>query len=217
MSEQTDRQRGRSPMDELPLTGEPLALELVNTTYIRGGVRGHLVDALTTPEDLRNWLVSHREALPAEAVERIGAAAPAGPDHLEGFLELRGALRSLASALTADRPPDPADLAVVNRTAERGARWRELRPAGRGTGGGALRVVDRCPEPDPFLVALGATAGAAVELLGGPDAGKLRACEAPGCILYFVRSHARRAWCTVGCGNRVRVSRHSRRSRGSDG
>ncbi|MFI2782496.1 CGNR zinc finger domain-containing protein [Streptomyces sp. ALB3] len=217
MSEQTDRRRGRSPIDELPLTGEPLALDLVNTTYIRGGMRGHLVDALSTPGDLRDWLVTHRDALPAEAVAGIGGPAPAGRDHLEVFLELRRALRSLASALTAGRPPDPADLAVLNGAAGRAARWRELRPAEGEPEGGALRVVERCREPDPFLVALGATAGAAVELFGGPDAGKLRACEAPGCILYFVRSHARRAWCTVGCGNRVRVSRHSRRSRGSDG
>ncbi|MEU1123998.1 CGNR zinc finger domain-containing protein [Streptomyces sp. NPDC005899] len=217
MSEQTDRRRGRSPIDELPLTGEPLALDLVNTTYIRGGVRGHLVDALSTPGDLREWLVSHRDVLPARATAEIGAFDRPGRDHLEAFLALRRALRSLASALTAGRPPDPADLAVVNEVAGRAARWRELRAAEGGPEGGVLCVVDRCPEPDPFLVALGATAGAAVELFGGPDAGRLRACEAPGCILYFVRRHARRAWCTVGCGNRVRVSRHSRRSRASDG
>src|SRR6267154_2201100 len=37
---------------------------------------------------------------------------------------------------------------------------------------------------------------------------KLRACHAPGCILYFVKSHPRREWCSVACGNRARAARH---------
>ncbi|MFE3515984.1 CGNR zinc finger domain-containing protein [Streptomyces sp. NPDC059166] len=217
MSDNTDRQRGRSPIDELPLTGESLALDLVNTTYIRGGVRGHLVDALTTPEDLRNWLVSHQEVLPAGPMGRLETSVRAGRGHLERFLELRGSLRSLASALTEGEAMRPSDLAVVNDAAGLAVRWRELRvDGGAGEGSGRLLAADHWPEPDAVLVLLGATACAAVELFGGPDAAKLRACEAPGCILYFVRRHARRAWCTTGCGNRVRVSRHSRRSREAD-
>ncbi|MER6023978.1 CGNR zinc finger domain-containing protein [Streptomyces anulatus] len=69
---------------------------------------------------------------------------------------------------------------------------------------------------DPLRLALGAISAAAVELFAGEGAERLRACPAPGCILYFVRTHARREWCTVGCGNRVRVARHSRRAREGD-
>ncbi|MFJ9951114.1 CGNR zinc finger domain-containing protein [Kitasatospora sp. NPDC091207] len=39
----------------------------------------------------------------------------------------------------------------------------------------------------------------------------MRACPAPGCILFFLQQHARRAWCSTACGTRVRVARHSRR------
>jgi predicted RNA-binding Zn ribbon-like protein len=47
-----------------------------------------------------------------------------------------------------------------------------------------------------------------IALLGGPEADKLRACNAPGCVLYFVKTHPRREWCSVTCGNRVRAARH---------
>jgi predicted RNA-binding Zn ribbon-like protein len=47
-----------------------------------------------------------------------------------------------------------------------------------------------------------------IALLGGADAAKLRACYAPGCVLYFVKTHPRREWCSVTCGNRARAARH---------
>nr|WP_137969774.1 CGNR zinc finger domain-containing protein [Streptomyces antimycoticus] len=33
----------------------------------------------------------------------------------------------------------------------------------------------------------------------------------PNCLLFFVKHHARREWCSPACGNRVRVARHYRR------
>jgi predicted RNA-binding Zn ribbon-like protein len=62
-------------------------------------------------------------------------------------------------------------------------------------------------------VALGAVAQDAIELLTGPEATTLRACHAPGCVLYFVKTHPRREWCSEACGNRVRAARHYRRVR----
>ncbi|WP_317183827.1 CGNR zinc finger domain-containing protein [Intrasporangium sp.] len=41
----------------------------------------------------------------------------------------------------------------------------------------------------------------------------MRACYGPGCVLYFVREHTRREWCSAGCGNRARVARHYHRTR----
>jgi hypothetical protein len=37
--------------------------------------------------------------------------------------------------------------------------------------------------------ALAGVAAEAVDLFGGTDADKLRACQAPGCVLYFVKTH----------------------------
>ncbi|MGI5404288.1 CGNR zinc finger domain-containing protein [Streptomyces sp. CA-135486] len=207
MDDSTNQERGRPAVEQSPLTGEPLPLELVNTTYIKGGVRGHLMDALTGPEDLDRWLAAHREQFSpavARALDRSGRAEEA---HVEAFLELRHTLRELAAARTSGRAPEPALTVVVNAAARLAAQWQELAP------GPSFDAVPRWFESDPRRVALGEVAAAAVSLFSGEQAGRIRACAAPGCILYFVKSHARREWCTVGCGNRVRVARHSRRTR----
>ncbi|HEY0937513.1 MAG TPA: CGNR zinc finger domain-containing protein, partial [Trebonia sp.] len=66
----------------------------------------------------------------------------------------------------------------------------------------------------PVTAGLAQVAALAVELLGGPGAGELRACYAPGCVLYFVKTHPRREWCSVACGNRTRAARHYQKVRG---
>jgi len=63
----------------------------------------------------------------------------------------------------------------------------------------------------PAVLAELAMEGAA--LVADPDR-PLRACRAPGCVLYFVKDHPRREWCGVTCGNRVRAARHYARVRG---
>ncbi|MFF0739355.1 CGNR zinc finger domain-containing protein [Streptomyces sp. NPDC004111] len=201
-----------SEVDRLPLRGEPLPLELVNTTFIRGGVRGRVVDALGGAGDLDRWLALHRDAFSEGLGGFLDDPVPAGEAHLARFLELRHALRGLAGAATATRPrpPETSDVQVVNAAARLASRWEELLP------GSGFTAVPRWPEPDPLLVALGEVAARGVGLFSGPDAGKVRACPAPGCVLYFLKNPARREWCTTACGNRARVARHSRRARGGD-
>jgi predicted RNA-binding Zn ribbon-like protein len=65
----------------------------------------------------------------------------------------------------------------------------------------------------PGEVALSAVAEAAVRLFGGSDRPAIRACPGPACVLYFVRDHPRREWCSAACGNRARVARHYQRHR----
>ncbi len=198
--------RARPAREELPLAGEPLALELVNTTFVRGGSRGILLDALRTPDDLGHWLAAHGLPLPAGPA---GAGATAA--HLERFLELRQALRDLAAAHTGGETPAAGQVGLVNAAARLARSWTELEA------GAPLRAVTRRVEPDPYLAALGEVAAAGIGLFTGEAAGRIRACPAPGCILYFVRSHGRREWCTVTCGNRVRVARHGRRQKDGQG
>lgn len=203
-----EREERGEPWVGVLLAGEPLPLDLVNTTYIKGGVRGRLVDALAAgPRDLDGWLAAQRHRFAPDIAAALADAPPAGPAPYQEFLALRRALRSLAGARTSGGSPDPGAVAVVNTYARTAADWPELAP------GPEFRAVVRRPVEDPSRLALGAVAAAAVELFAGDGAERLRACPAPGCILYFVRTHARRAWCTAGCGNRVRVARHSRRAR----
>ncbi|MFF1870384.1 ABATE domain-containing protein [Streptomyces sp. CB03911] len=200
--------QARAAADGMPLTGEPLALELVNTTFVRGGVRGVLVDALRTPEDLGGWLAA-RTALFSEPLRAELSAPAATGAHVARFRELRQALRDLAAAQVEGARPADAPVALLNASARLAVSWPEFEP----TAGGPARAVTRWSEPDPLLAALGEVAAAGVGLLAGEAAEQVRACPAPGCILYFVKSHGRREWCTVGCGNRVRVARHSKRAK----
>ncbi|MFI7230667.1 CGNR zinc finger domain-containing protein [Nonomuraea angiospora] len=39
----------------------------------------------------------------------------------------------------------------------------------------------------------------------------MRACNAPRCVRYFVKSHGRQEWCKPSCGNRARAARHYQR------
>jgi len=65
----------------------------------------------------------------------------------------------------------------------------------------------------PVTAGLAHVAEDAIGLLGDDEAAKLRACPAPTCVLYFVKTHPRREWCSVACGNRVRAARHYQRVR----
>jgi predicted RNA-binding Zn ribbon-like protein len=67
----------------------------------------------------------------------------------------------------------------------------------------------------PSMLAVARLAAQAVNLLARPST--LGACEAPGCVRYFVRDHPRRGWCSAACGNRARVARHYRRHHSSAG
>jgi predicted RNA-binding Zn ribbon-like protein len=131
---------------------------------------------------------------------------------------LRDAVRLLAAQVTADERPGAAATAAdveaaleqVNATAAELPRPRLALRDGRlerGLAGG----------PSPVTTGLARIAEQAVALLGGKEAGRLRACYAPGCVLYFVKAHPRREWCSVGCGNRVRAARHYRRTRDRPG
>jgi predicted RNA-binding Zn ribbon-like protein len=35
----------------------------------------------------------------------------------------------------------------------------------------------------------------------------------PNCVLFFIKDHPRREWCSPGCGNRARVAHHYDRHR----
>ncbi|WP_454131404.1 CGNR zinc finger domain-containing protein [Kitasatospora aureofaciens] len=54
---------------------------------------------------------------------------------------------------------------------------------------------------------------AATDSLSGPQREQLRACTAPRCVRYSVKSHGRQGYCKPSCGDRARVARHCRRQR----
>ncbi len=189
------------------LPREPVPVRLMNTIWAdRHGVH----DALATRADLSAWL----EAVAPGADGRPWRATRADLDRARA---LRDALRTLAGVVCGDRRPraparsDPAAAVAAVNTAAANASppalaWSEdhLERAAS-----ARRLVP--------VAALADVAAEAIELLTGDGPAPLLACNAPGCVLYFVRDHPRREWCSIGCGNRVRAARHYRRHRGDAG
>jgi predicted RNA-binding Zn ribbon-like protein len=178
------------------MLGEPLPLELANTRFAH---RGHEHEGLREPADLAAWLRQVGERLPVVPRDRDLDAI--GPEELAAARALRDALRTVFTAVTAGTAPDAGAVDIVNRTARAGPRWREL-ATDRGR-----TAVTRTAAP-PVTAALSAIADEAVGLLTGPDAAVLRACAAPGCMLFYRKDHPRRAWCSPRCSNRVRAARH---------
>jgi predicted RNA-binding Zn ribbon-like protein len=188
----------------LVLPDEPAPVRLMNTIWAdRHGVH----DALTTPDDLRAWLSAVYPDAEMLHPSRIR------PGDVRRFRALRDAVRDLAALITSDTRPrsesagvgisravaavnDAAALAVLSpRLVHRDGELRRITagPAG---------AVD---------LALSSIAQEAIDLLAGAGGGGLRACHAPGCVLYFVKDHPRREWCSTACGNRVRAARHYER------
>lgn len=183
------------------MLGEPPAIELGNTTF---AVRGRLRDGLRTVEHLAAWLRDMRPRL----------AVSLSDDDLQDVTEadlgvareLRDTVRALADAAVNGRQPAPEVVDTLNRHARRTPRWPELSIA---------------PEPHvvvrsagrPAAAALTALAEDAVSVFGGPLGSELRACQGPGCVLYFLPGTPRREWCSAGCGNRARAARHYARVR----
>lgn len=211
-----------------PLLGEPLPVELMNTVWAdRDGLHDELRDAAS----LAAWLQAVAGRLAAGATGGRPGAAGGGPElavalpggrpgrELAGqFRELRDGLRGLAAAVTGDpraraagtgTPDVAAAVLAVNAACARAPLWSRLTWASPpGAPARTLRSAGTGPE-----AALSWIAEAAVLLFTGPDAGQLRACPGPGCVLYFVRAHPRREWCSAVCGNRARVARHYQRHR----
>jgi len=184
------------------LPDEPLPVRLMSTIWADTDGRH---DDLRTAADVDAWL---------DAVGLDRAGAPANDGELATARALRDAVRTLAAYVTADDRPGAAAAAeqvgaaldLVNATAA------EL-PASRLALRDGRLEVGAPSGASPVTTALAGVAEQAVALLGGQDAARLRACYAPGCVLYFVKTHPRRAWCSVACGNRVRAARHYQRAR----
>jgi predicted RNA-binding Zn ribbon-like protein len=185
-------------MVRYPRRGLPLPLELVNTAFAQAGQPR---DALSTPAALDAWLRLNDLPLP----DARDATA------LARFRALRTALRALFGAVASQTDP-PADtielLNALSLAAPRVAQlaWRD---------GAARLSMDDLPGTDATTGALAEVARAAMLLLTGPDGARLRACQAPGCVLFFLAAGRRRDWCSPACGNRARVARHYRRHRAS--
>ena len=156
-------------------------------------------DDLAEPADLDAWL-------DAVGIDREGATATR--DEFTSARALRDSVRRLAAHVTGDRRPAAVSATSSVEDAARivNASARD-RPIPRLRLKNGLLELAAAPAVSPVVAGLAEVACETQTLLS--DSGTLlRACYAPGCVLYFVKTHPRREWCSVACGNRARAARH---------
>jgi predicted RNA-binding Zn ribbon-like protein len=182
--------------------------------------RNGIHDALATPAEALGWMMAIGPSPVPHAADldrwlheasagELGEAAPA-------LRALRDALRRLAAEQTADprtraasaiEDIEPA-IEVVNDAAAAAPHWSQLEWS---TDAGHSRISgSRAAVPSAVMAGI---AEQAIDLFTGDARQNLRACLAPRCVLYFVRNHPRREWCSTACGNRARMARHYQRHR----
>lgn len=183
---------------DLPVRGQGLALDLVSTEYVRGGLRGRRLDALTLPEHLTAWTAMQRWHLAPPPLD-------ATPLDLLRARELRGAIRSVLeqrfSEGNAARTRDTSARGLINSTANMARLTRWLESDNRSISTAWIPA-------EPWTVALSQIANDALRILSDTQ-DRLHRCSAPGCILFFWDETGRRRWCSQTCGTRVRVARHA--------
>ena len=152
-------------------------------------------DRLDTPSELRAWLDMWPE------IDRVDDAVLL---RLGEFRSLRDHLRT-ALIKTVEGVSIP-DMAVdeLNAASARAATWPVLR-----VNSTAQKLEIETSDASETSRILASIARSAIELLGGPDAARLRQC--PACGRFFLASRPSQVWCSGACGNRTRVARHRSR------
>lgn len=174
-------------MNDRPLLGEPLAMDLLNTRWAVAGERFDLFDA---PGGLARWLADNG----------LSARHPADAAALPPLRHVRDVLAGLV-----EDPASPAATAALNRVLAHGRVRRVL------DGGAPGSVVEF---DDPAWGPAWAAADGYLDLLRAPE--RIRRCGHPDCVLYFfdTSKNGTRRWCSMaGCGNRAKAARHQARSR----
>jgi predicted RNA-binding Zn ribbon-like protein len=173
-----------------------LALDFAGTLLHRATAPEEL---LTSPPALGEW---------AAAAGLVDSPPGVSEAEFARALAVREAVYRLALASVTGGRRSQADIDVVNAAASGAPVTAVLTQAGVQRAGTAEAVV-------------ATIARAAVTLLGGADAARIRECGDPPCTRLFVdTSRARsRRWCDMaGCGNRAKVAEfRARRSPGRAG
>ncbi|MEV6950808.1 ABATE domain-containing protein [Streptomyces sp. NPDC051183] len=174
---------------EFPLTGEHLALDLLNT-------RPAGWDLISDPAGLGAWV--------AVQAGRVTPVAEVGGAEVAAVHAVRDAAGpALEAARSGERPPAGA-LRVLNDALRAGPSHREL----TWTADGRLSVAAR-RECAPARRLAAELAEAVAELLTDPRVGEVRRCEGVECVMLFLPANPRRRWCVASlCGNRARVARY---------
>jgi predicted RNA-binding Zn ribbon-like protein len=173
------------------------ALDVANTVAISDGEPHDLLEPDGEYERWATEAAARSSLLNADGHLLLIKARPK-------LLELRTRIREvLAAAANGEQLPATA-VAALNRASRAAPGWLELDPHGtvrKRVRGGAR---DR-------LLAEYARSAMEIAAEGSPH---LRVCPAPSCGMYYRPTRRDQHWCSLQCGTRARVARHSRRRPG---
>lgn len=161
---------------------------------------GKQLDELATPESATAWVVALDLAAPEALLY----------EHCRGRLVgLRDAVRDLMTAHVAGSAPGRESVRVLNDalTSAPGAMRLRFEP-----GTGFVRSAEH-PATQVVEHVMAAIAEDAAAVITGDEASMLAVCDADSCGRFFLRTHARRQWCSTRCGDRVRAARAYARKR----
>ncbi len=199
--EPADAPRG-DEIDVPPAPGADrfVALDFANSVVALTG--GHALDLLGTPGRAEAWLTAHHLA-PVDTGMLDECAVR--------LRDLREHIRTLIAARIAELPPPQSAIRVVNDAMTRVPtasllRWDAARGLYRQPWYPTAQVLDQ---------ALAVLSAAAAELLASAEGDLLAACGATPCRRYLLRTHGRRQWCSLRCGDRVRAARAYARRTGA--
>jgi predicted RNA-binding Zn ribbon-like protein len=149
---------------------------------------------LESGQDLLRWLDAGAGLEPEDMEEVVL--------RLREFRSLRGAVSAVleASVNRTSLPVEAVDL--LNDASRRVPRTLVLDPP---------LARDEPASANATTRTLARIAWSTIELAGGPNRDRLRRCGSCGDL--FVATRSDRVWCSVACGNRVRVARHHARRR----
>ncbi len=201
-----------TPIHTRNLESERLCLDFANTSEWHAS--DHPTERLSSYSDLVSWaqrtgILTDRVAqqLSQESVRRPAEAAAV----LEQAIALREAIYRVLSAVAADRPPEEADLAILNETLSQALARLQI----TGVGGrfvwewsGDETALDRMIWPVTRSVA---------DLLTSEKLARVGQCaDDRGCGFLFLDTsrNLSRRWCDMkDCGNRAKAKRHYDRKR----
>ena len=171
--------------------GGDLALNFVATVGERWRAN---IERLRTPGDLDRWCAEAGLSRPSR---------PADGADLAQARDLREAIHRAVRSTMDGSGLEVSDRKLINEWAERADVAPQLTASG---------TVERT-SPTSVNDVLATVARAAVMLLGGPDAARLRECAAVNCSTLFVDTSraAARQWCSKRCADRVNAYRYRRR------
>ena len=180
--------------DDLPLLGEPIAVEFANSLY-HGD---ETIDFLSSKPNIALWFQTAEKARGLHVPSRLTAR------DIEQLAALRGVIRVLLLAAISKEPLPAREVRALNEFAAIAPSFSMLTPAGEGF------IVSTVASEKTLDGLLGRLAHEAILLLGENRA-RLRQCATPDCPMLFVQDHHRRRWCHESCGHRSRQAAYYQR------